>query len=110
MFDLPENAYDAASNGNYDEVALTGAHDQEGDVYIFEYCDGQARRSVPPSRLPSFEAAREEAVRCAVELLDDLQPSIKERPGWLVRVRDEKGGLLFAIDVQEADTARRAQP
>lgn len=109
-FDLAQNEYDAVSNGNYDEVVITAAYDQEGDVYLFEYRDGESPRSIPPSRLPSFEAARAEAVRCAVELLDNLQPSTDERTGWLVRVRDDKGGLLFAIDVQEAETATRAHP
>jgi hypothetical protein len=107
-FDLAQNKYDAASNGDYDEVAVTAAHDHYGDVYLFEYRGGEFRTHVPPSRLPSFEAAREEAVRCAVELLADRMHSMDERTGWLVRVRDENGGLLFAIDVQEAETARRA--
>ena len=29
-FDLAQNEYDAVSNGNYDEVVITAAYDQEG--------------------------------------------------------------------------------
>ncbi|CAH2408134.1 DUF6894 family protein [Mesorhizobium escarrei] len=60
--------------------------------------------------MPSLEAAREEAVRCAIDLLVDLQPGTDDLSGWLVRLRDENGELLYAIDVQEAETARLTRP
>jgi hypothetical protein len=106
-FGLAANDYDARSNGNFDEVAVTAANDENGAVYIFEYRDGESSRQVPPSRMPSYEAAYEEAVRCAIELLADLQPGTDDLAGWLVRVRDEKGELLYAIDVQQAEAARQ---
>ena len=84
------------------------ANDENGGFYIFEYRDGEGSRQVPPSRMPSFEAAREEAIRCAIDLLVDLQPGTDDLSGWLVRVRDENGELLCAIDVQEAEAARQA--
>lgn len=56
--------------------------------------------------MPSPQAAREEAIRCAVDLLVDLQPGQNALTGWLVRVRGEKGDLFYAVDVQEAETAR----
>ena len=102
------NAYDASSNGNFDEVAMTSAANENGGVYIFEYRDGGTRRQAPPARLPSLEVARNEAIRCAVELLEDLQPGRDPLTGWLVRVRGENGNLLCAVDVQEAETARLA--
>lgn len=108
-FGLAANDYDARSNGNFDEVAVTAANDENGGVdIIFEYRDGEASRQVPPSRMPSFEAAREEAVRCAIDLLVDLQPGTDDLSGWLVRVRNENGDLLCAIDVQEAEAVRQA--
>ena len=76
-------------------------------VYIFEYRDGEGSRQVPPSRMPSFDAAREEAIRCAIDLLVDLEPGTDALTGWLVRVRNERGELLCAIDVQEAEAARQ---
>ncbi|PAP92235.1 hypothetical protein CIT31_28495 [Mesorhizobium wenxiniae] len=109
-FDLAVNDYDARSNGNFDEVAVTAANDETGGLYIFEYRDGGRGRQVPPSRMPSLEAAREEAVRCAIDLLVDLQPGTDDLSGWLVRLRDENGALLYAIDVQEAEAARLTRP
>ena len=105
---LAANAYDAESNGNFDEIAVFGADDGNAGVYIFEYRDGEGSRQVPPSRLPSFAMARAEAVRCAIDLLADLQPGRDDLTGWLVRVRAENGDLLCAIDAQEADAARKA--
>lgn len=106
-FGLAANDYDARSNGNFDEVAVTRATDRNEGVYIFEYRDGEGSRQVPPSRMRSFDAAREEAIRCAIDLLVDLEPGTDPLTGWLVRVRDETGELLCAIDVQEAEAARQ---
>jgi hypothetical protein len=107
-FNLATNDYDARSNGNFDEIAITAADGENGRTYIFEYRDGEGKRQVPPSVMPSFEAARAEAVRCAIDLLVDLQPGTDDLSGWLVRVRAESGELLFAIDVHEAEAARQA--
>lgn len=107
-FGLATNNYDANSNGNFDEVAVTSASDSNGEVYVFEYRDGQNSRRIPPSRMPSFEAARAEAIRCAVDLLIDLQPGSDDLSGWLVRVSDEDGEMLYSVDVAEADAARQA--
>ncbi|MFI0848944.1 DUF6894 family protein [Mesorhizobium sp. IMUNJ 23232] len=104
---LAANDYDAKSNGNFDEVAVTAATDRDKGVYIFEFRDGEGSREVPPSRMASLEAAREEAIRCAIDLLVDLEPGTDALTGWLVRVRDESGELLCAIDVQEAEAARQ---
>jgi hypothetical protein len=107
IFNSAVNDYDARSNGNFDEVAAASASDENVGVYIFEYRDGESSRQVPPSTMPSPEAAHDEAIRCAVDLLVDLQPGQDELTGWLVRVRSENGDLLYAVDVQEAEAARQ---
>ena len=108
-FDSAENEYDARSNGNFDEVVATSAHDGDGGcVYIFEYRDGDGSRQMPPCTMPSRSAAHDEARRCASDMLVDLQPGQDVLSGWLVRVRDENGGLLFDDDVQDAEAAREA--
>lgn len=108
-FDVAANDYDARSNGNFDEVDVTAAKDKNDAVYIFEYRDGEGSRQVPPSTMPSFEAAREEAIRCAIDLLVDLEPGTDALTGWLVRVRAQNGELLYVIDVQEAEAARQVR-
>jgi hypothetical protein len=108
-FSLAANDYDAKSNGNFDQLAVTSATDGVGDAYIFEYRDGEATRRIPPSRMPSFDAARSEAIRCAVDLLADLQPDTDDLSGWLVRVSNENGELLCVVDVAEAEAARGRQ-
>lgn len=40
-FDLAANDYDANSNGNFDEIAVTSISDAAGDVYVFDYRDGE---------------------------------------------------------------------
>jgi hypothetical protein len=106
-FGLAANEYDATSNGNFDEVAVTSASNAGGDVYLFDYRDGETSRRIPPSRMPSLEAARAEAIRCAVDLLVDLEPGTDALSGWLVRVSDEKGELVYTVDVLEAEAARK---
>jgi hypothetical protein len=108
-FELAANDYDARSNGNFDEVAVAAANEKSGGIYFFEYRDGNGGRQVPPSRMPSLEAARDEAVRCAIDLLVDLQPRTDDLSAWLVRVRDENGEVLYTIDVQEAEAARQTR-
>ena len=73
---------------------VAAANDEHGAVYIFEYREGS--RQAPQSEMPSFEAARQEAIRCAVDLLVDLDPGREALTGWLVRVRDANGELLCA--------------
>lgn len=102
------NDYDAESNGNFDEVAVTAANEEYGGLYIFEYRDGEGSRRVPPARMPSLEAAGEQAVRSAIDLLADLEPGADDHlSGWLVRVLGENGELLYAIEVHEAEAARQ---
>jgi hypothetical protein len=104
-FGMAANDYDAKSNGNFDEVDVTAVNGEKDAVYIFEYRDGERGRQIPPARMPSLEAAREEAIRCAVDLLGGLQHGTDDMSGWLVRVRNENGELLCTIDVEEAEAA-----
>lgn len=64
-------------------------------------------RAVPPSRMPSLKAPREEAIRCAIDLLAEMQPGTGSLTGWLVRMRDENGQLFCTIEVEEAELARQ---
>jgi hypothetical protein len=105
-FALAANEYEARSNGNFDQVAVTSATDQDGSLYIFEYRDGDSSRQVPPSTMPSVEAARQEAIRSAVDLL--AEPGAVIADGWLVRVRDRNGDLICSIDAEEAKLAQQA--
>jgi hypothetical protein len=89
-FGLDANDYDARSNSNFDEVNVTAANDENDGVYIFEYRDGEGGRQVSPSKMANFDAAREEAIRCAIDLLVDLEPGTDALTGWLVRVRDRE--------------------
>jgi len=107
-FDLAVNDYDARSNGNFDEVTVTASHSGSEGIYIFEYRDGEGVRQIPPSTMPSYTAAREEAIRSAIDLLMDLEPGTDDLAGWLVRVRNDQGELLFTIDVQDAEAARQS--
>lgn len=108
-FGMAANEYEAQSNGNFDEVDVSAASNESGEVFILEYRDGEGGRQIPSSSMPSFQAAREEAVRGAIDLLADLQPGTSDLSGWLVRVRNERGELLCAIDVQEAEAARETR-
>ncbi|ESZ38552.1 hypothetical protein X731_28955 [Mesorhizobium sp. L2C054A000] len=81
---------------------------RQSNVYTFEYRDGDQSRQVPPAVMPTFEAARAEAIRCAIDLLVDLQPGDDNLTGWLVRMRDQAGNELCTIDVAEAEAARQA--
>ncbi|WP_435053508.1 hypothetical protein [Mesorhizobium australicum] len=47
-------------------------------------------------------------MRCAIDLLVDLQPGDDDLTGWLVRMRDQAGNELCTIDVAEAEAARQA--
>jgi len=107
-FGLAANEYEAESSGNFDEVAVTAVNDESGATYIFEYRDGEGIRRLPASSMPSFEAARQEAIRSAIDVLVDLQPGADDLSGWLVRVLDADGSLLCSIDVSEAEAARQA--
>ena len=102
------NEYDRQSNGDFDEVSIDMATEGSETVYLFEYRDGGVIQRLPDATLPSADVAREEALRCALELLVDLKPGEDDLVGWLVRVSDQDGRLLFTVDVSDAEAARKA--
>lgn len=103
-FEMPVERKDVSdSSAKLDDVQT-----REGNIYIFEYRDGDQARQVPPAVMPSFEAARAEAIRCAIDMLVDLQPGDDNLTGWLVRMRDPAGNELCTIDVAQAEAARQA--
>jgi hypothetical protein len=103
-FEMPVDVNDVSDgSAQRDHV-----HSRESSIYTFEYRDGDQARQVPPAEMPSFEAARAEAIRCAIDMLVDLQPGADDLTGWLVRVRDQAGNELCEIDVAEAEAARQA--
>lgn len=103
-FEMPVERKDVSlSSAKLDDVQTT-----ERNIYMFEYRDGDQARQVPPAVMPSFEAARAEAIRCAIDMLVDLQPGDDDLTGWLVRMRDPAGNELCTIDVAQAEAARQA--
>lgn len=57
-FDVAENEYDQQSNGNFDEIVVSGSFGNSGtNSYIFEYRDAGSVRQIPGVDLPSLEAS-----------------------------------------------------
>jgi hypothetical protein len=108
-FDGATNEYDQQSNGNFDETVATGRSDGVGPgYYLFEYRDAGGVRRLPAVELPSLQAAREEALRSAIDLLDEPGTSVGD-DDWAVRVRDQGGELLLSIGFDEARDAKTAK-
>jgi hypothetical protein len=61
-------------------------------------------RRVEGVELPDLEAVRHEALRSAIDLLDDAAESRQD--GWAVRVRDGDGSVVVSVDFEEARQER----
>lgn len=96
----------AESHPDTETENATSSNDA-GEVFVFEYRDGDRSRTLPPSTLPHLQSAREEAVRSAIDLLPDLRPGTDDLTGWLVRVRDGGGKILTEVDVAQAQEAQK---
>ncbi|TPJ24240.1 hypothetical protein [Mesorhizobium sp. B2-8-3] len=72
--------------------------------YTFEYRDGGSVRRVEGVELPDLEAARHEAVRSAIDLLDDAAEPRQD--GWAVRVSGGGGDVVLSVDFEEARQER----
>jgi hypothetical protein len=94
-----------ADNDSRPLGALGSGH--EGQSFVLEYRDGETSRRVPPSLLPGLDAAREEAIRSAIDLLGDVDPQLPPAV-WLARVYDETGALIATITKGEAEEAAKA--
>jgi uncharacterized protein DUF6894 len=75
--------------------------------YTFEYYDEDSVRKLDAIELPSLAAAHDEALRSAIDLLDD-PASASAREGWAVRVRDGSGNIVLSVDFEEARRAKSA--
>ena len=61
--------YDAESNGNFDELALSLIMTRIEQLISLDIDDGEGSRKIPTATMPSLDAAHVEALRGAVDLL-----------------------------------------
>lgn len=71
----------------------------EGETFVFEYREGDGSRHAS-AILPDAVAVRAEAMRSAIDLIDETAQY--NQSGWLIRVYDESGALVCSIDAGEA--------
>ncbi|WP_181182047.1 MULTISPECIES: hypothetical protein [unclassified Mesorhizobium] len=74
------------------------------DLYTFEYREGGSLRRLDGVELPNAEAVHDEALRSAIDLLDDPAAEPR-REGWAVRGGD--GDVILSIAIDEAKRERR---
>jgi hypothetical protein len=74
------------------------------DLYTFEYREGDSLRRLEGVELPNPDAVHDEALRSAMDLLDDA--SAGPWTGWAVRVRDGNGDIVLSVDFDEARRER----
>lgn len=72
--------------------------------YTFEYREGGSVRRLEGVELPDLEAVRHEALRSAIDLLDDAAEPGQD--GWAVRVRGGDGAVVVSVDFEEARQER----
>ncbi|TPI10974.1 hypothetical protein FJW06_21470 [Mesorhizobium sp. B4-1-3] len=68
--------------------------------YTFEYREGGTVRRLESVELPDLEAVRHEALRSAIDLLDDAAEP--HQGDWAVRVRGGDGAVVASVDFEEA--------
>ncbi|PBC02778.1 hypothetical protein [Mesorhizobium sp. WSM3860] len=69
--------------------------------FTFEYRDNDGLRQLKGVELPNLEAVHDEALRSAIDLLDDTAAEGGQQ-GWAVRVRDGDGKIVLSIDFDDA--------
>ncbi|MEI9406391.1 DUF6894 family protein [Mesorhizobium argentiipisi] len=69
--------------------------------FTFEYRDNGSVRQLEGVELASLEVAHDEALRSAIDLLDDTATEGGQE-GWAVRVRDGSGKIVSSVDFDEA--------
>ncbi|MBZ9769113.1 hypothetical protein LB526_20345 [Mesorhizobium sp. CA6] len=77
------------------------------DLYTFEYREGGSLRRLEGVELPNLEAVHDEALRSAIDLLDDPAAEAR-REGWAVRVRGGDGDVILSVDFDEARREKAA--
>ena len=102
-----------AAFGNTERVSgQSGYRDLGGPLiksqglFTFEYRDNNSVRQLQGVELASLEAAHGEALRSAIDLLDDTPEGGQE--GWAVRVRDGSGKIVSSVDFDEARREKAA--
>jgi len=68
--------------------------------YRFEFQDPEAR-PMDDIDLPDLQAARQEAIDSARDILTDAAMKNERPKGWAVRVFDEAGRLRLQVDFDE---------
>ncbi|PBC07652.1 hypothetical protein [Mesorhizobium sp. WSM3859] len=96
--DRPDGKADAGRPGT---GRLT---DTSHGPYTFEYREDGSVRRLEGVELPDLEAVRHEALRSAIDLLDDAAESRQD--GWAVRVRGRDGSVVVSVDFEEARQER----
>lgn len=93
------------SQGNADggRPGIQRQSDTEGP-YTFEYREGGNLRRLEGVDLPNLEAVHDEALRSAIDLLDDAAEPFQD--GWAVRVRGGDGAVVVSVDFEEARQER----
>lgn len=82
---------------SYDGASVPSAPVSE--TFVFEYREGDGSRHAS-AIMPGAAAARAEAMRSAIDLIDETTEYNKDL--WLIRVYDESGALVCSIDADEA--------
>src|SRR5215212_7015918 len=87
VFGVAADGYNRQGNPLPDRPASSTEANAATGPYTFEYYEEDGVRKLDAVELPSLAAAHDEAVRSAIDLLDD-PASASAREGWAVRVRD----------------------
>jgi hypothetical protein len=102
-----------AAFGNTERVSgesgyrdLGGPSIKSQGLFTFEYRDNNSVRQLQRVELASLEVAHDEALRSAIDLLDDTPEGGQE--GWAVRVRDGSGKIVSSVDFDEARREKAA--
>ncbi|TPJ70589.1 hypothetical protein [Mesorhizobium sp. B2-7-1] len=77
------------------------------NLYTFEYREAGNLRRLDGVELPTLEAVHDEALRSAIDLLDDAAAEPRQ-DGWAVRVRGGDGKVVLSIDFDEARREKAA--
>ncbi|RVD60164.1 hypothetical protein EN828_09685 [Mesorhizobium sp. M2D.F.Ca.ET.185.01.1.1] len=96
--DRPDGKVDAGRPGTERPT------DTSQGPYTFEYREDGSVRRLEGVELPDLEAVRHEALRSAIDLLDDAAESRQD--GWAVRVRGSDGSVVVSVDFEEARQER----
>ncbi|WP_292416847.1 hypothetical protein [Mesorhizobium sp.] len=96
-----ENRSEQQSSRDFSEPA------KPDSPFTFEYRDNDGVRQLKGVEFPNLEAVRDEALRSAIDLLDDTAAEGGQQ-GWAVRVRDANGKIVLSIDFDEAKRKKAA--